>query len=62
MKISDVDVRILCPPFADNPFGMESVALPSCVEEDNTITFTVSPDLSWMAELMGIKITYTQEG
>jgi hypothetical protein len=62
MKISNVDVRIPCAPFADNPFGMESVALPSHVGEGNVITFTVSSDVSWMAELMGIKITYTQEG
>ena len=61
MKISNVDVRIPYAPFADNPFGMESVALPSHVGEGNVITFTVSPNLLWMAELMGIRVTYTQE-
>lgn len=61
MKISNVDVHVLVPPFADNPLGMESVPIQHTEEDGNVIKFTIPPDLLWMAEFMGIRITYMQQ-
>lgn len=58
MKISDVRVSISYPPFTDNPLNVPDIGLKH-TEDGDTIRFKIPSQFIWMAEVMGIKLTYT---
>lgn len=58
--MKNIKISIPYPPFTENPLNVSEIPI-SYIQEEDIIKLEIPSQFYWMAQLMGLKITYIQD-